>query len=132
MEIVRCWEEVGVTIKDPYKRHIKVFLAPDNRNVPEISFNQAIIYPQSQTDYHIHDRPELIYVVTGRGISICDGVEEAIQADKVLWIRAGEKHQIINTGAESIKIATLFVPGYTRQQSYQRCIDAAQEAEVTK
>lgn len=66
MEVIRCWEEKGVTISEPYKRHIRVMLAPDKRGVTEISFNQALIYPGSKTDYHIHDRPELIYVVSGR------------------------------------------------------------------
>jgi hypothetical protein len=52
METVRFWEEEGVTIPEPYKRHLKVLLAPNLRNVKEMSLNQALIYPQSRTDYH--------------------------------------------------------------------------------
>ncbi|MFC1578554.1 cupin domain-containing protein [Thermodesulfobacteriota bacterium] len=100
MEVLRFWEEEGVTVPEPYKRHIKVMLAPDRRNAEEITFSQVLIYPESKTDYHAHDRPELIVVVSGRGKSICDGKEIGVQADMALWIKPGEKHQLINDGDE--------------------------------
>src|SRR4030042_240337 len=120
MELIRCWEEKGETISEPYKRHIKVMLAPDNRNVPEITFSHAIIYPHSRTDYHKHDRPELILIVSGRGISVCDGVQTPVQPDVALWVRPGEMHQLINDGEESLKLATVFVPGYTPTENLDR------------
>ena len=79
MEIARAWEEEGVKIPAPYSRTIKMIFAPDKRNVEEISFSFALIDPGSQTDYHTHDRPELIYVVSGRGISKCEGEEIEVQ-----------------------------------------------------
>lgn len=128
MEIVRAWEEKGVKIPAPYSRTIKVLLAPDKGNVEGLSFNFALIDPGSQTDYHAHDRPELIYVVSGQGISVCEGESVEVQADTILWVRAGEKHQVKNTGAETLKLATVFIPGYTTEFSYARCLDAAEEA----
>ena len=128
MEVIKCWEEEGQTISEPYKRHIKVMLTPDKRNVPEITFSHAIIYPHSQTDYHSHDRPELILIVSGRGISVCDGKETPIEPDMALWVKAGEMHQVINTGDESIKLATVFVPGYTAKENLDRIVQAAEKA----
>jgi mannose-6-phosphate isomerase-like protein (cupin superfamily) len=128
MEVIKCWEEEGKTISEPYKRHIKVMLAPDKRNVPEITYSHAIVYPKSKTDYHKHDRPELIQVLSGRGVSVCDGVEIPIEPDMTLWVRAGEMHQVINTGEESIKLATVFVPGYTLRENLDRIISAAEDA----
>jgi mannose-6-phosphate isomerase-like protein (cupin superfamily) len=128
MEVIKCWEEAGETISDPYRRHIKVMLAPDVRNVPEITFSHAIIYPHSKTDYHKHDRPELIQILSGRGISVCDGTEIRVEADMALWVRAGEMHQIINTGEESIKLATVFVPGYTSEENLERIRMASKAA----
>ena len=130
MEIIRCWQEEGVLIPQPYKRRIKVFLAPDRGGVREISFNHALIYPGSKTDYHEHDRPELILILTGRGISVCEGHQTPIEPDMALWVRAGEKHQVINTSDEMLKLATLFVPGFTAEDSYNRCLDAANEAQT--
>lgn len=128
MEVIRCWEETGTTVPEPFKRHIKVMLAPDTRDVPEITFSHAIIYPRSQTDYHKHDRPELIQILHGRGVSVCNGVRTAVEADMALWVRPGEMHKIVNTGEESIKLATVFVPGYTAKENIQRIVRAASNA----
>ncbi len=125
MEIVRAWEEEGVKIPAPYSRTIKMLLAPDMGNVEELSFSFALIDPGGQTDYHAHDRPELIYIVSGRGLAICEGETFEVQGDMVLWVRAGEKHQMKNGGAETLKLATVFVPGYTAEFNYNRCLEAA-------
>jgi mannose-6-phosphate isomerase-like protein (cupin superfamily) len=101
----------------PYARTIKMLFAPDKGGVKELSFSFALIDPFSQTDEHAHDRPELIYIVSGRGLAICDG-----QASDV---PAGEKHQMKNTGAETLKFATVFVPGYTTEFNTNRCLEAA-------
>jgi mannose-6-phosphate isomerase-like protein (cupin superfamily) len=125
MELVRAWEEEGVRIPAPYGRTIKVLLAPDKGDVPELTFSFALIDPSSQTDYHVHDRPELIYIVAGHGISVCEGVSIEVQPDVILWVRAGERHQLKNTGTEVLKLATVFVPGYTAKFNYDRCLLAA-------
>jgi len=125
MEVIRAWEEEGVKIPPPYARTIKVLFAPDKGNVQEISFSFALINPGSQTDYHAHDRPELIFIVSGRGVAICEGKETPVEPDTVLWVRAGERHQMKNGGAETLKLATVFVPGYTADYNYNRCLEAA-------
>jgi mannose-6-phosphate isomerase-like protein (cupin superfamily) len=127
MKLVKAFEEQGQTIPEPYKRNIKVLFAPDKNDVPEITFSHAIIYPHSQTDYHKHDRPELIYIVTGRGASICDGKEVPVEPDTVLWVQAGEMHQMINRSDETMKLATVFIPGYTAEENYARCQNAAKK-----
>jgi len=125
MEIARAWEEKGITIPAPYARTIKMLFAPDKGGVNDLSFSFAMIDPFSQTDEHTHDRPELIYIVSGRGQAVCDGQVTDVQADTVLWVLAGEKHQMKNTGAETLKLATVFVPGYTAEFNYNRCLEAA-------
>lgn len=128
MRLVKGWEQEGVTIQEPYKRTIKTIYSPDEENgsIAELLFTHAIIYPHSQTDYHTHDRPELIYVVYGRGLCVCEGEEIEIQTDVAMWVPAGEKHQIKNTADESMKLATVFVPGFSWKDNIKRCEDAAQ------
>ncbi len=128
MEIIKCWEEPGETIQEPFRRHIKLFLGPDKRNAPEINFTQAILYPHSKTDYHAHDRPELIYIVSGRGIAVCGETETPIEADMALWVRAGELQQVKNTTDDTLKLATVFVPGYPAAEHIGRIRKAAEEA----
>jgi mannose-6-phosphate isomerase-like protein (cupin superfamily) len=125
MEIVTASEEKGVDIPQPYLRTIKVLLAPDRSNVDEVTFSVVFINPDGRTDYHEHDRPELIYIVSGTGESICEGKSMNVIPDTVLWITAGEKHQIINNGEEVLKLATVFVPAYTASEIYARCLTAA-------
>jgi mannose-6-phosphate isomerase-like protein (cupin superfamily) len=127
MKTVKAWEEKGVTIQEPYKRTIKTLFSPDEDKggIKELLFTHAIIYPHSQTDYHDHDRPELIYIVYGRGMSLCEGKEVPIETDMALWVPAGEKHQIKNLGDESMKLATVFVPGFSGKDNIKRCEEAA-------
>ena len=125
MEVLRFWEEEGITVPKPYKRHIKVMLAPDRRDATEITFSQVLIYPESKTDYHSHDRSELIVVVSGRGKSICDGKEICVQPDMALWIKPGEKHQLINDGDEMLKLYTFFTPAYSARDLLSGILKAA-------
>jgi mannose-6-phosphate isomerase-like protein (cupin superfamily) len=124
MEINDTRHEPGVKIPPPYARHIQVLLAPDRHNVSEVTFSVVHIEPDGGTDYHSHDRPELIYIVYGEGIGVCEGVETPLTEDTVLWVRAGEKHQIKNTGIGYMKLATVFTPAYTAEANYARCIQA--------
>lgn len=128
MKVARAWEDEGMVINEPFERRIKVLMAPDKEDVKELTFSHALIPPGSETDYHVHDRGELIYIVRGRGIAVCEGEEMPVQEDVVMWIDAGERHQMKNTGSEELKLATVFVPPYTAEENYSRCIDAAKEA----
>jgi mannose-6-phosphate isomerase-like protein (cupin superfamily) len=130
VKLAKAWEEPGVEIPAPFQRRIKVLLAPDKEGVKELTFSHAILPPGGRTDYHIHDRPELIYIVSGAGLCFHDGEETPISADMVMWVLAGEQHQMINTGYEPLKLATVFVPAYTAAENYQRCLDAAEAAKA--
>jgi mannose-6-phosphate isomerase-like protein (cupin superfamily) len=128
MQIARAWEEAGVEIPAPYARCIKVLFAPDKNGVAEITFSHAILPVSGRTDRHAHDRPELIYIVSGEGICVNAGGETRVTADMALWVPAGEPHQMINTGSEPLKLATVFVPAYTAEENYARCLKAAAAA----
>lgn len=125
MKIVKAWEEEGVRVPEPYSRHIKVMLAPDKGEVDELLFSYAILPPDGKTDFHIHDRPELIIIVSGQGICMTDTGKVYLTEDMALWCEAGEGHQMINTGYEPLKLATVFVPGFKSQDNYERCVNAA-------
>jgi mannose-6-phosphate isomerase-like protein (cupin superfamily) len=127
MKLVKAWEEQGVEIPAPYQRRIKVLFAPDKEGVEELTFSHAILPAQGRTDYHTHDRPELIYVVSGEGICRHEGTETPITEDVAMWVPAGEAHQIVNTGYKPIKLATVFIPPYTAAENYQRCMDGARK-----
>jgi mannose-6-phosphate isomerase-like protein (cupin superfamily) len=125
LKVVKAWEEKGVEIPSPFRRQIKVIFAPDKEGVEELTFSHAILPPDGRTDYHSHDRPELIYIVSGKGICRHDGQETPIQEDVALWVSAGEQHQMINSGDVPLKLATVFIPAFKASDNYRRSLDAA-------
>jgi mannose-6-phosphate isomerase-like protein (cupin superfamily) len=125
VKLVHAARESGVQIPAPYARTIKVLFAPDKEGVEELTFSHAILPPGGQTDYHTHDRPELIYVVCGSGVCVHEDERTPIEEDVAMWVPAGERHQILNTGAGTLKLATVFVPAYKAGENYKRCLDAA-------
>lgn len=124
MKVIKAWEEEGVQIKGPYQRTIRTLLAPDKNDVKDLTFAIAYIDPGSRTDTHTHDRPELMYIVSGRGISLCNGVEVSVEPDMVLLNETGEVHAMINTGCETLKMVTIFVPAITAEQNFRRALEA--------
>jgi mannose-6-phosphate isomerase-like protein (cupin superfamily) len=125
METARAIEEQGIQVNAPYSRSIKVLFAPDRRNVDELTFSVVLIDPGNGTDYHVHDRPELIYIVSGHGEGLVEGATTLLEMDTALFVRAGEWHQMKNTGLEPLKMATVFVPGIRAEDNYRRCLTAA-------
>jgi mannose-6-phosphate isomerase-like protein (cupin superfamily) len=125
METARARDEQGIQVPAPFSRSIKVLFAPDRRGVDELTFSVVLIDPGNGTDSHVHDRPELIYVVSGQGTAIVDETTTSLAADTALFVRAGEWHQISNTGSGRLKIATVFVPGIRAEDNYRRCLSAA-------
>lgn len=103
MELVHGWLEEGVRVPAPYARTIKVLLAPDRHGVAELTASFALVDPNSQTDAHTHDRPELMLVMGGRGEAVVGEVVHPIEPDVLVWVEAGEWHELRNTGAETLK-----------------------------
>jgi len=130
MKLVKAWEEPGVEIPAPFSRRIKVLFAPDKEGVEELTLSHVILPPDGRTDYHAHDRPEMIYVAEGEGVCVHEGQETRIVPDVAMWVLAGEKHQLIDTSAGNLKIITVFVPAYHAKQNYERCLKAAQASEA--
>ena len=124
MELNRTTEEPGIQVPAPNARSIKVLFAPDRGAVDELTFSVVLIDAASGTDYHVHDRPELIYIVAGQGEAIVDGATLEIEADTALFVRTGEWHQIRNSGADVMKLATVFVPGIGADVNYRRCLES--------
>ena len=127
MEVIRFWEEKGIASAEPYKRHVKVVLAPDRRDAKELTFGHVYIYPKSNSDYHKHDRNELVLVLSGRGTLICDNVKTPVEADMAILIRPGEMHQFINEGEDMLKCAFFYTPGYLAKDLMKKITDTSKE-----
>ncbi len=127
MKIVAAADEQGVTIPAPYARTIKILLAPDKEGVDEITLSHVLIPPGGHTDSHKHDRPELLYIISGEGVSKGANEETEAGSDTAIWVEAHEMHQLINTGDDVLKFVTVFVPAYPAEELYRQCLQRAKQ-----
>ena len=127
MKIVKASDEQGVTIPSPFNRTIKILLAPDKASVQELTLSHVLIPPGGHTDSHTHDRPELLYIISGQGMS--KGLDEQYEVgpDTAIWVETDEPHELINTGDETLKLVTVFVPAYEAENLYSQCLQRAKE-----
>jgi len=51
-----------------------------------------------------------LYVVSGIGVAIVEGVEQALKAGSLLVIEKGERHEVRNIGRTSLKTLNFYSP----------------------
>lgn len=62
----------------------------------------------------VHDVDQFLRVEKGTGTAILDGNSHDIADGSVILVPAGAKHNIINSGAEKMKLYTLYMPPHHR------------------
>jgi mannose-6-phosphate isomerase-like protein (cupin superfamily) len=87
---------------------------PDFRRVLYTARNCQLVVmslkPQEDIGAEVHQLDQFFRVEAGRGEAELDGVRTAIQAGYAVIVPAGTRHNIINTGAEPLKLYTLYAP----------------------
>ena len=59
----------------------------------------------------IHDNVEqTLFFLSGSGKAVLDGVETPVNAGDVYVVTPGTNHNFINTGAEPLKVYTIYAP----------------------
>jgi mannose-6-phosphate isomerase-like protein (cupin superfamily) len=66
--------------------------------------------PQEEIGAEVHKLDQFFRVEEGHGEAVLDGVRTAIQAGFAVVVPAGARHNIINTGTESLKLYTIYSP----------------------
>lgn len=66
------------------------------------------IHPGASIGLHRHDDgEEIIYVLYGNGVAVCDGVEEILATDVCHICPKGAEHSIRNTGVVDLVMLTV-------------------------
>ncbi len=60
-----------------------------------------------ETHQHVE---QTLFFLSGTGVAILDGVEMPIRPEDVLVVSPGTKHNIKNTGTQSLKVYTVYAP----------------------
>ncbi len=58
----------------------------------------------------IHDVDQFLRIEQGSGKAILDGISHSLADGSVILVPAGTKHNVINTGTDSMKLYTLYMP----------------------
>ncbi len=66
--------------------------------------------PQEEIGAEVHQLDQFFRVEQGSGEAVLDGVRTPIRAGFAVLVPAGAMHNIINTGAEPLKLYTLYAP----------------------
>ena len=80
----------------------KTYADPQRRIVP------CRIHPGASIGPHSHDTSEeILYVLYGNGIALCDGMEEPLYTDVCHICPKGSSHSIKNTGMTDLVLLTV-------------------------
>jgi mannose-6-phosphate isomerase-like protein (cupin superfamily) len=64
---------------------------------------QSKLEPGASIGMHCHDTSsEIIYILSGNGKAICEGVEELLTAGDCHYCMKGQTHTLINCGVEDL------------------------------
>lgn len=66
--------------------------------------------PKEEIGAEIHKLDQFFRVEQGTGEAVLDGVTTAIRAGYAVVVPAGTRHNIINSGAEPLKLYTIYSP----------------------
>lgn len=67
--------------------------------------------PGEEIGEEVHeDRDQFFRVEEGEGAVIIDGKRHAIRDDDAIVVPAGARHNVVNTGRQSLKLYTLYGP----------------------
>lgn len=58
----------------------------------------------------IHDVDQFLRIEKGNGTAIINAISQEISDGSIILVPAGAKHNVINTGSESMKLYTLYMP----------------------
>ena len=68
------------------------------------------IPPQGEIGEEVHTLDQFFRVESGTGSAVLDGVATPVSDGFAILIPAGTKHNITNTGADDLKLYTLYSP----------------------
>jgi len=87
------------------------------RNIT-FSIALATVKPGKRTLRHIHRTfAEFYYITKGTGIIRLDSRKESIEENTLIYIPAGTKHTVTNTGIEDLNILCICTPPYTHEDT---------------
>ena len=110
MKIIKTEEMVQHVNPTPGENHRLDLVTPEQR-AKELGGFLSVIPVGGEVPYHFHEKREsLLFLIKGEAVEIVEGKEHPVKAGDVLYIPAGEKHQIVNRSDEDLRYLEFFTP----------------------
>jgi mannose-6-phosphate isomerase-like protein (cupin superfamily) len=101
--VAKSWDVDFLSTAPPYERQRQVLFSSKIQGITSTAIGTVTIPPGGQSDAHVHERSDEFWISTkGHGKVIVDGSEVEIEPGIVVCAPAKSKHQIINTGKETL------------------------------
>ena len=79
------------------------------------------IPPGGEIGEETHDHvDQVLAFVQGSGVAILDGQESPVQADRLVHVPAGTRHNFVNTGPGDLRLYTVYAPPQHAQGTIHR------------
>lgn len=76
------------------------------------------------------DTDQVLYFVEGEGKAVLDGKEVAFDDEDIFLVKAGTRHNFVNTGDEDLKIITVYSPPHHAPGTVHKTKGEADKAEA--
>ena len=111
MDVVNRNSAAAFVTKD--SSTIRELMAPRNSEIERQSLAEAQIDVGGETQAHYHpNTEEIYYIIAGQGLMALEGEIREVGVGDSIAIVAGKKHQIRNTGTETLTLLCCCVPAY--------------------
>ncbi len=97
---------------EPHVRDLKVLISPSLQDgVEDLSVGMTILPPGNASSFHSHDvESETWIIVAGEGEVLVGEEREPVGPESVVFLPRDVKHQIINTGQETLRLFWIYTP----------------------
>jgi mannose-6-phosphate isomerase-like protein (cupin superfamily) len=91
-----------------------------------------MIPPGGEIGEEVHpDTDQALLFVDGEGEARLDGKTSSFRANDLVLVRAGTRHNFVNTGREPLRLITFYAPPHHRPGTIYRTKEEAEAAEST-
>lgn len=102
----------SIPVPEPFKRIITpLYMEEAGGGKLDFSIHMTEWEPGCRIEPHAHAaHTEAMYCVSGRGVARIGGREYDYLPDTMIVARPGERHEIINTGGEKLRVLCVYSP----------------------
>jgi mannose-6-phosphate isomerase-like protein (cupin superfamily) len=112
MIVVKSSQAKGYMMPEPHERELKVLLSPSlQKGVEGLAVGMTILPPGKSSSFHSHDAEcETWIIVSGKGEVLVGEEREPVGPESVVFLPRNIKHQVINTGQETLRMFWIYTP----------------------